>query len=108
MDWMPINDFDTGGANWYSFFSRKNLNKKDYWLRDNTIMYFPWKDISDAGPNGYKDQYFKWNDIIIYGQVQIYDNKFIHMLNSKFLDDPMNPKTNWCKGFLDLALLNSN
>lgn len=108
MDWMPVADFDTGGGNWYSFFSKKNINKKDYWRRDNIIMYFPWKEISYSGPVGYENHYFKWNNMKIYGQVQIYDNKFIHMLNSKFLDDPMNPKTNWCKGFLDSALLNKN
>ena len=36
---------------------------------------------------------------------KIYDNKFIHVLNSRFLDDPFNPKTNWCKGFLDSGLM---
>lgn len=108
MNWLPGVGMDTGGANWIHFFSKKNLDKSNYWLRDKTIMYFPWKEISDAGPSDYRDHYFKWNDMSIYGQVQIYDNKFIHMLNSKFLDDPMNPKTNWCKGFLDAALLSKN
>lgn len=109
MDWMPcFPEFDTGGANWYSFFSKKGISKKDYWIRDNMVMHFPWKEISNSGPVGYEDHYFNWSGMNIYGQVQIYDNKFIHMLNSKFLDDPMNPKTNWCKGFLDAALLNKN
>ena len=35
MDWMPANNFDTGGANWYNFISKANLNKADYWFRDN-------------------------------------------------------------------------
>lgn len=105
MNWLPSPNFDTGGSNWEVFFSKKNINKKNYWIRDNTIMYFPWIDFSNSGPHGYENEYFMWNGNQIYGQVQIYDNKFIHMLNSKFLDDPFNPKTNWCKGFLDSALM---
>jgi hypothetical protein len=105
MNWLPCSDFDTGGSNWESFFSKKGINKKTYWLRDKTILYFPWESVSDNGPLGYENEYFKWNGNQIYGQVQIYDNKFIHVLNSRFLDDPFNPKTNWCKGFLDAGLL---
>jgi hypothetical protein len=105
MDWLPCNGFDTGGCNWENFISKKNLKKEDYWLRDKTIMHFPWIDISNDGPAGYENEYFNWNGTQIYGQVQIYDNKFIHVLNSRFLDDPFNPKTNWCKGFLESNLL---
>jgi hypothetical protein len=105
MNWLPCNNFDTGGSNWESFISKKNLNKKDYWLRDKTIMYFPWEENSNSGPRGYENEYFTWNGVQIYGQVQIYNNSFIHMLNSKFLDDPFNPKTNWAKGFLDACIM---
>jgi hypothetical protein len=105
MDWLPCNNFDTGGSNWATFFSKKNIDKKTYWLRDKTIMYFPWQDYSNAGPQGYENEYFTWKGIQVYGQVQIYNNTFIHMLNSKFLDDPFNPKTNWAKGFLDSGLI---
>jgi hypothetical protein len=107
MNWKPSANFDTGGANWEVFFSKKNVSKETYLVRDKTIMYFPWLDISNSGPTGYEKEYFIWKNIQIYGQVQIYDNKFIHMLNSKFLDDPFNPKTNWCKGFLDAGLINN-
>ncbi len=105
MDWTPGTNFDTGGSNWESFISKKGINKETYWLRDKTIMYFPWEDVSKDGPHGYENEYFNWNGNQIYGQVQIYDNKFIHVLNSRFLDDPFNPKTNWCKGFLDSGLM---
>lgn len=105
MDWQPCNDFDTGGSNWESFISKKNISKKDYWLRDKTIMYFPWEDDSSSGPSGYENEYFMWKGNQIYGQIQIYNNCFVHMLNSKFLDDPFNPKTNWSKGFLDSCLM---
>jgi hypothetical protein len=105
MDWRPCSNFDTGGANWDTFISKKNISKETYWLREKTIMYFPWLDCSNSGPSGYENEYFIWNNTQIYGQVQIYDNKFIHMLNSKYLDDPFNPKTNWCKGFLDAGLM---
>tara|TARA_R110001592_G_scaffold91587_1_gene267916 strand:+ start:6129 stop:6944 length:816 start_codon:yes stop_codon:yes gene_type:complete len=109
MDWMPILPvFDTGGRNWDNFISKKGLSLEPYWIRDTIICYFPWQAHSDAGPPNDRDKYFNWNGRQIYGQTQIYDNKFIHMLNSKFLDDPFNPKTNWCKGFLDAALLKSN
>lgn len=106
MDWRPmLPNFDTGGMNWESFISKKGIDKETYWVRENMIMYFPWKEYSDAGPSSDKNSFFMWNGQRIYGQVQIYDNKFIHMLNSKYLDDPFNPKTNWCRGFLDSALL---
>jgi hypothetical protein len=76
------------------------IEKKDYWRRHRTIMYFPFDEICGPG-----SLYFPWKGTDVYSQVQIYDGKFIHMLNSKYLDDPMNPKTNWSKGFLDMALL---
>ena len=105
MDWSSAPNFDTGGKNWDNFISRSGLDKKNYWRRHKTIMYFPFMEISGGGPAGYEKHYFPWRGNQIYGQVQIYDGKFIHMLNSKYLDDPSNPKTNWCKGFLDLAIL---
>ena len=105
LDFDSCHGFDTGGKNWDLFISKKNLNKSDYWKRDNTIMYFPFDSISNHGPAGYEKHYFNWGGKNVYSQVQIYDNKFIHMLNSKYLDDPANPKTNWCKGFLDMAIL---
>ena len=109
MNWMPVlPTFDTGGANWGAFISKKDIAMETYWIRDDIICHFPWEKHSDAGPPNDKDKYFNWNGQVIYGQVQIYNNKFIHMLNSKFLDDPFNPKTNWCKGFLDAALLKNN
>lgn len=105
MDWSPVHNFDTGGKNWENFISKAGLDKSNYWRRDKTIMYFPFMEMGGGGPQGYEKHYFMWKGMQVYGQVQIYDGKFIHMLNSKFLDDPSNPKTNWCKGFLDLAIL---
>lgn len=105
LDFRPCNGFDTGGSNWNSFVKPANLNKNDYWVRDNTIMYFPFYNHSQHGPQMYEKEYFEYNGKNIYGQVQIYDKKFIHMLNSAHLDDPFNPKTSWCKGFLDAAIL---
>lgn len=105
LNWYPSPGFDTGGKNWENFISKLNLNKKDYWRRHKTLMYFPFDDISGSGPHPYESHYFNWKNTQVYSQAQIYDGKFIHMLNSKYLDDPMNPKTNWCKGFLDMALL---
>lgn len=105
MDWSACPGFDTGGKNWYNLISKLGIEKKNYWRRDNIIMHFPWKDISNSGPHGHENEYFRWGEKVIYGQVQIYDDKFVHMLNSKYLDDPMNPKTNWCKGFLDACIL---
>lgn len=106
-DWDSCPGFDTGGMNWYRIISEKNIKKMDYWKRHNTLMYYPFDEISHHGPSGYENHFFEWNGQSIHSQVQIYDGKFIHMLNSKFLDDPKNPKTNWCKGFLDNAILSS-
>ena len=105
LDWSPQAGFDCGGKNWESFILPGGFKKIDYWKRHKTIMYFPFDEISGCGSHPYESHYFKWNGTDVYSQVQIYDGKFIHMLNSKYLDDPMNPKTNWCKGFLDMALL---
>ena len=106
LNFEPGNGFDTGGYNWFNFISKTNLEKKNYWVRDETIMYFPWYDISNSGPPGYEKEYFDQAGIQLYGQVQIYDGKFVHALNStKFSNDSMNPKTNWCKGFLDASIL---
>lgn len=104
-DFDSCHGFDTGGKNWENVISKKNLNKKDYWLRHKTIMYYPFGEISNSGPIGYEKHFFEWNGKLVHSQVQIYDGKFIHMLNSKYLDDPRNPKTNWCKGFLDSSIL---
>jgi hypothetical protein len=104
-DWDSCHGFDTGGKNWGNVFEKKNLNKKDFWLRHKTMMYYPFDDISHHGPSGYEKHFFEWKGEKVHSQVQIYDGRFIHMLNSKYLDDPMNPKTNWCKGFLDNAIL---
>ena len=104
LNWMP-SGFDCGGGNWEALIKPGGFDKKNYWRRHKTIMYFPFDSISGCGPHPYESHYFRWNDIDVYSQVQIYDGTFIHMLNSKFLDDPLNPKTNWCKGFLDMALL---
>jgi hypothetical protein len=105
LSWYPSQGFDTGGKNWESFVSKMDIKKVDYWKRHKTIMYFPFDEISGSGPSPYELHYFPWKGENVYSQVQIYDGKFIHMLNSKYLDDPMNPKTNWCKGFLDMAIL---
>lgn len=106
-DWNPCSGFDTGGKNWENVIKKKKLNKKDYWLRHKTLMYFPFDEISDSGPEKFKNHFFLWNGENVYSQIQIYDGKFVHMLNSKYLDDPRNPKTNWCKGFLDSCILAS-
>jgi hypothetical protein len=106
LDFQPCGGFDTGGGNWEIFISKSGLKKEDYWCRDNTIMYFPWYEISSSGPSGYEKEYFSYNGAQIYGQVQIYDGKFVHILNSsKFSNDPVEPKTNWCRGFLDCSML---
>ena len=105
LNWYPSPGFDCGGGNWEALIKPGGFDKRNYWRRHKTIMYFPFDSISGSGPEMYESHYFKWNDIDVYSQVQIYDGAFIHMLNSKYLDDPLNPKTNWCKGFLDMALL---
>jgi len=102
MDWSAIDHFDTGGKNWYTFISTSNLNKKDFWFRDNIIMMFPWKDISNSGPVPYEDHYFMYENKKVYGQIQI-NNEFIHMLNSP--SNLLHPKLAFTKGFLDAKLL---
>ena len=106
MNWLPAPHFDTGGSNWAVFVEPGQFRKKDFWRRQNTIMYYPFDELlGGRGPPPYEKQYFPWRCRSVYGQVQIYDGHFVHMLNSKYLDDPANPKTNFCKGFLDAALL---
>lgn len=102
MDWNPTNNFDTGAKNWYTFISKNNLSKANYWVRDNIKMLFPWKEISNAGPPQYKDHYFTYENKKIYGQIQI-NNGFIHMLNSP--SNLLHPKVSFVKGFLDGKLL---
>ena len=106
MDWMPCNNLDTGGANWDSFIKLKNLKKKDYWIRDNIIMYYPFASISNAGPPPYEKHYCLYNGTQFYGQIQI-NNSFLHLLNSHILTEPLHPKTAFCKGMLDGILLSS-
>jgi hypothetical protein len=104
VDFMPGNSSDTGGMNWLTFVSKHNdLKKSDYWFRDNIVMMYPFKHISNAGPPLYKDQYFLYNNNKIYGQIQI-NNGFIHMLNSP--SDPLHPKLIYVQGFLESALYN--
>ena len=104
MDWRTDTRFDTGGKNWENFIKHRNLDKKKYWLRNNIKMLYPWSSVSSSGPSPYQDQYFKINGKICYGQIQIYNDTFFHMLNSSVLDDPLHPKTAWCMGFLEHAL----
>ena len=106
MNWNPDVEigFDTGGKNWETFISKKNLDKRTYWVRDEIIMYYPFYNISNDGTPPYQKQYFSYNNKLCYGQVQI-NGKFIHMLNSGILNDPLHPKTSFCRGFLDAALL---
>ena len=93
---------DTGGANWLTFFSKHpELKKSDYWFRDNIKILFPFREVSNAGPEKYKDQYFNYNGKVIYGQIQI-NNDFIHMLNSP--SDLFHPKVAFMAGFLENAL----
>jgi hypothetical protein len=105
MNFCPCKNADTGGSNWLTFISKRNeIKKSDYWFRENIVMMFPFKEISDAGPPLYKDQYFIYNNKRIYGQIQI-NNGFIHMLNS--FSDPLHPKVVYIKGFLESALYNN-
>lgn len=104
MDWMPTPDFDTGGKNWYNFISKVNLNKADYWSRDNIIMYYPFAKQSSAGPPPYEKHYCNFQGEKFYGQIQI-NNGFLHFLNSHILTNPLHPKTAICKGMLDGILL---
>jgi len=106
MDWSPCEQFDTGGKNWENFIKKKNINKKDYWHRDNIIMYYPFADISNAGPHPYEKHYCLYNDKSFYGQLQI-NNSFLHLLNSSILTEPLHPKSAFCKGMLDGILLAS-
>lgn len=93
---------DTGGANWLTFISKHpELKKADYWFRDNIVMMYPFKEISNAGPAQYKDCYFSYNGKPCYGQIQI-NNEFIHMLNSP--SDLLHPKVAFMAGFLENAL----
>ena len=102
MDWTAIDHFDTGGQNWYTFISKLNVKKQDYWFRDNIKALFPWKEVSNVGPSPYEDHYFRYENKNVYGQIQI-NNKFIHMLNSP--SDLLHPKVAFMKGFLDGNLL---
>ena len=104
MDWMPLENFDTGGTNWYNFISKANLNKADYWFRDNIIMYYPFAKQSDAGPPPYQKHYCNFRGEKFYGQIQI-NNGFMHFLNSHILTNPLHPKTAICRGMLDGILL---
>jgi len=106
MNWMPCEQFDTGGLNWEHFIKLKTLNKKDYWFRDNIIMYYPFANISNAGPPPYENHFCSYNGTKFYGQIQI-NNSFLHLLNSSILNDPLHPKTSFCKGMLDGILLSS-
>jgi len=96
--------FDTGGNNWNTFISKKNIDKRTYWFRDEIIMYYPFYNVSHDGPPPYEKQYFAYNNELCYGQLQI-NGSFIHILNSRILNDPLHPKTCFCKGFLDAAML---
>jgi len=102
MDWSAIDHFDTGGQNWYTFVSKLNIKKQDYWFRDGINMMFPWKEISNVGPRPYQDHYFKYQGKSCYGQIQI-NNQFIHMLNSP--SDLLHPKVCFMKGFLESKLI---
>lgn len=105
MDWMPVqNYFDTGGANWTNFISKANLNKADYWFRDNIIMYYPFAQQSNVGPSPYEKHYCDFLGDKFYGQIQI-NNGFMHFLNSSILTNPLHPKTAICRGMLDGILL---
>jgi len=104
MDWMPCENFDTGGQNWYNFISKANLNKADYWFRDNIIMYYPFAKQSDAGSPPYQKHYCSYQGNKFYGQIQI-NNGFMHFLNSHILTNPLHPKTAICRGMLDGILL---
>jgi len=104
MDWMPCDNFDTGGKNWKNFISKANLNKADYWFRDNIIMYYPFAKQSNAGTQPFEKHYCYFQNDKFYGQIQI-NNGFMHILNSHILTDILHPKTAICKGILDGILL---
>jgi len=96
---------DTGGSLRESLIQKKQLNKKDYWFRDNIVYLFPFKSISNAGPPPYEDHYYLYNNKVYYGQIQI-NNEFIHMLNSH--SNLLDPKVAYIKGFLDHAIINNS
>ena len=102
MDWYPADNHDTGGMNWFKFISKNNFKKQDYWVRDNIIMMYPWKEISNVGPHPYEDHYFSYQNSKCYGQVQI-NNEFIHMLNSP--SNLLHPKVAFVRGFLESKLM---
>lgn len=104
MNFLPCSNCDTGGSLWESFIKPKQLNKKDYWFRDNIQMLFPFRAISNAGPYPYEDHYFLYNNKECYGQIQI-NNEFIHMINSH--SNILHPKVAYMKGFLDCVIMNS-
>lgn len=100
--------FDTGGENYEAFIRKLDVKKEDYWFRENIIMYYPFYEISNAGPPPYEKHYFNYNKEKIYGQIQI-NNGFIHLLcSSKMSQDSFNPKIVICKGMLDGILLSNN
>ena len=105
MNFCPCEHADTGGSNWLAFISKRNeLKKSDYWFLENIVMMYPFKEISDAGPPLYEDEYFTYNNKTTYGQIQI-NNGFIHMLNSH--SHPLHPKVAYIQGFLESALYNN-
>lgn len=101
LDFMPCDHFDTGGKLWETFVSKRGLNKRDYWFRENILMLFPFEEVSNAGPHPYETHYFMLGDKKVYGQVQV-NNGFIHMLNSP--NDILHPKVAYVKGFLEASL----
>lgn len=104
MNWLPCPHLDTGGMNWEAFFKHKNLDKRDYWFRENIITYYPFVKQSNAGEHPYENHYFNFLGKKYYGQIQI-NNSFIHLLNSNILTNVMHPKTAYFKGILDAILL---
>lgn len=112
LDFLPVGpipvQFDTGGANYEAFIKHLTVNKEDYWFRENIIMYYPFHEISNAGPPPFQKHYFDYRGEKIYGQIQI-NNGFLHLLcSSKMSDGQLNPKIALCKGMLDGILLSNN
>lgn len=101
LDFMPCEHFDTGGKLWEALVSKRGLDKRDYWFRENIQMLFPFEEVSNAGPHPYETHYFIFGGKKVYGQVQV-NNGFIHMLNSP--NDLLHPKVAYVKGFLDACL----
>ena len=104
MNWLPAPGCDTGGSNWEAFIKKKKLKKKDYWYRENIIMYYPFAPMSNSGDPPYKKHYDIHNGEKFYGQIQV-NNEFMHLLNSSILNDIKHPKTAYMKGLLDAILL---